>query len=50
MAQQNIFDNPVFHEGYKKLRENCAGEKDNLLSVETYCDILVKEYEKLVAR
>ena len=22
MAQQNIFDNPIFHEGYKKIREN----------------------------
>ena len=24
MAQQNIFDNPVFYEGYKKLRENAV--------------------------
>lgn len=37
-------------EYYKKLRENCKNEKDNILSVETYCDILIKEYEKLIAR
>ena len=35
---------------YNTLRENCKKEKDKILSVETYCDSLVKEYEKLVAR
>lgn len=35
---------------YNSLRENCKNEKDNILSVETYTDILIKEYEKLVAR
>lgn len=35
---------------YNRLKENCKHEKDNILSVETYCDILVQEYEKLVAR
>ena len=35
---------------YKALKENCKIEKDNILSVETYCDILIKEYEKLVKR
>ena len=35
---------------YKAIKENCKNEKDNILSVETYADILVKEYEKLVAR
>lgn len=35
---------------YNILRENCKNEKDNILSVETYCDILIKEYEKLVRR
>ena len=35
---------------YSRLRENCKKEKDNILSVETYADILMKEYEKLVAR
>ena len=35
---------------YKTLKENCKKEKENILSVETYCDILTKEYEKLVAR
>lgn len=35
---------------YKYLKENCKNEKDNILSVETYSDILIEEYEKLVAR
>jgi len=35
---------------YNSLRENCKNEKDNILSVETYTDILVEEYEKLVSR
>jgi glycosyltransferase involved in cell wall biosynthesis len=35
---------------YNTLLENCKKEKDNILSVETYCDILMKEYEKLIAR
>ena len=35
---------------YNNLREYCKIEKENILSVETYADILVKEYEKLVAR
>jgi len=35
---------------YNTLRENCRHEKDNILSVETYADILIKRYEKLVAR
>ena len=35
---------------YNSLRENCKNEKNNILSVETYCDILMKEYERLVAR
>lgn len=35
---------------YNTLRENCKNEKDNILSVDTYCDILLKEYEKLTAR
>ncbi len=37
-------------EYYGTLRENCKKEKDNILSVEAYSDILIKEYEKLVAR
>ena len=37
-------------EYYKTLKENCKKEKEKILSVETYCDILTKEYEKLVAR
>lgn len=35
---------------YHRLKENCKNEKDNILSVETYCEILIKEYEKLVVR
>ncbi len=35
---------------YNTLRENCKNEKNNILSVETYADILMKEYETLVAR
>ena len=37
-------------EYYQTLRENCKNESDNILSVESYCDILIGEYEKLVAR
>lgn len=35
---------------YSSLKENCKNEKDNILSIETYCNILIKEYEKLVTR
>ena len=35
---------------YNILTENCRNEKDNILSVETYCEILLKEYDKLVKR
>ncbi len=35
---------------YNILRENCKNEKENILSVKTYGDILIQEYEKLVAR
>ena len=35
---------------YNTLNKNCKSEKDNILSVESYADVLVKEYEKLVAR
>ncbi len=37
-------------EYYSSLRENCRREKDNILSIETYTDILIKEYEKLIMR
>ena len=38
-------------EGYcDMLKSNCKNEKENILSVDTYCDILIKEYEKLLAR
>ena len=35
---------------YNRLKENCKNEKDNILSVESYADILIEEYEKLVKR
>ena len=35
-------------EYYKTLKENCI--KENILSVETYCDVLMEEYKKLVER
>ena len=35
---------------YNNLSENCKNEKDNILSVESYCGILIKEYEKLTKR
>ena len=35
---------------YHALEENCRAEKENILSVETYADILIQEYEKLAAR
>ena len=35
---------------YNSLKENCINEKDNILSVESYADILIKEYEKLSKR
>ena len=36
-------------EYYNTLKENCRNEKENILSVESYADILIKEYEKLIA-
>lgn len=35
---------------YETLRENCRKEKENILSVGTYCDILIDEYKKLIMR
>ena len=36
-------------EFYNTLKDNCKNERDNILSVESYADILVGEYKKLVA-
>ena len=33
---------------YNTLKENCKNEKDNILSVKTYSEILIREYEKIV--
>ena len=35
---------------YNKLKENCKNERDNILSVEDYAEILIGEYEKLLKR
>jgi len=35
---------------YNTLKENCKKEKDSILSVEDYADILIREYEKLAKR
>lgn len=37
-------------EYYNTLKENCRDEKNKILSVETYCDILIEEYRKLLNR
>ena len=37
-------------EYFNTLKENCKKEKENILSVEEYAEILIKEYEKLVTR
>ena len=44
---KEIIENEAY---YKDLKENCKKERENILSIEDYCDILLKEYEKLVAR
>ena len=35
---------------YQSLRENCKNERENISDVKGYCEILVREYEKLIAR
>lgn len=35
---------------YNELKNNCKNEKDNILSVEDYANILLKEYERLLER
>ena len=35
---------------YNTIKENCKIEKDNILSVESYADILIAEYERLAKR
>lgn len=35
---------------YAALKENCQKERDSILSVNNYADILLKEYEKLTGR
>ena len=35
---------------YTRLQEHCSREHDNILSVETYCDLLMNEYQALIAR
>ncbi len=35
---------------YNSIKENCKKEKESILSVKTYADVLIKEYEKLIKR
>ena len=35
-------------EHYKSLRENCEKERENILSVDEYCDILLDKYRELL--
>ncbi len=35
---------------YRSLKKNCEKERDNILDVETYAEILTEEYEKLLKR
>ena len=44
---REVFENTAL---YEKLLKNCKSEKDNVLDIETYLEILIKEYEKLLAR
>lgn len=37
-------------EYYNTLKANCKSEKENVLSVESYTEILLEEYEKLIGR
>lgn len=37
-------------EYYNTLKEECKKETENILSVETYADILIREYERLIVR
>ena len=46
-ALQRTLENEEY---YNALRMNCKRERDSILSVETYGDILIGEYEKLAAR
>ena len=43
-------DVAVAEETYKTLKANCEKAHKNILSVETYCEKLIEEYDKLVKR
>ena len=45
---QRIKETIENEEYYNFLLENCKKEKDNILSIETYTDALMKEYERLI--
>ena len=34
---------------YNTLKENCIKESENILTVETYCDILLERYKDLIS-
>ena len=46
-AIKKTIDNEQY---YNKLKENCEKESENILSVETYCDILIERYNDIVCR
>lgn len=47
MGLRRVLENEEY---YNTLKENCKTERENILSVEEYAAVLIKEYEKLVAR
>jgi glycosyltransferase involved in cell wall biosynthesis len=47
---QKIKETVQNEEHYRNLKENCKNERENILSVETYCEKLIEEYDKLVKR
>ncbi len=44
---RQMFENDDY---YQTVKSNCKKEKDNILSVESYADALIGEYEKLLKR
>ena len=46
----NITNIEKINDEYSRKLGNCKNERENILSVETYCDILMQEYKKLIAR
>lgn len=47
---QKLKETLTNEEYYNFLKENCNQEQENILSIEDYADILLREYERLVKR